>query len=107
VIRGGDSAQSKADEIKARREAEGTLGQPQPVATPSEPQSGSQTVAQAGGGPTTHAPAREPLRAFVWPCEKRTAHESHGDCPGVMAHPLTMIGGGYRAVETEADPDGD
>jgi len=100
-----DTAQSKADIIKARREAEGTLGQPQPVATPSEPQSGSQTVAQAGGGPTAHAPAREPLRAFAWPCGKRTAHESHGDCPGVKGHPLTMIGGGY--VETEADPDGD
>jgi hypothetical protein len=87
--------------------SEPTGRQPHANATPSEPQSGSQTVAQAGGGPTTHAPAREPLRAFAWPCEKRTAHESHGDCPGVKAHPLTMIGGGYRVVETEADPDGD
>lgn len=104
MIRGGDRAQTKADEIKARRQAEGTLGQPQPVATPSDATTASQTVAQSTGGPTTHAPAREPLRAFVWPCEKRTAHESHGDCPGVKAHPLTMMGGGYREEEIQ---DGD
>ena len=69
-------------------------------------------VAQTGGGPTTHAPAREPLSGFRWPCERRVAHgphpvpcdqcaeEGHGQCPntcpGVGAHPLTMIGGKYR-----------
>jgi hypothetical protein len=83
------------------------LGQPQPVATPSEPLRASQTVVQGTGGSPAHPRTREPLRAFVWPCEKRTAHDSHGDCPGVKAHPFTMIGGGYREVETEASPDGD
>lgn len=69
-------------------------------------------VAQTGGGPTPHAPAREPLSGFRWPCERRYAHgphptpcdqcaeEGHGQCPnacpGVGAHPLTMIGGHYR-----------
>ena len=82
-------------------------------------------VAQTGGGPTTHAPAREPLSGFRWPCERRDAHGPHnayadaspsefcpvcgrergqsharsdcdGECPGVDAHPLTMIGGRYR-----------
>lgn len=66
-------------------------------------------VAQPATGPTPHAPAREPLSGFRWPCARRTAHgphatpcdqcdeEGHGqcpnECPGVAAHPLTMIGG--------------
>lgn len=102
-----DSAQEKADQIKARRKAEGTLGQPQPVATPSEALRASQTVVQGTGGSPAHPRTHEPLSAFVWPCEKRTAHEPHDDCPGVKAHPLTMIGGGYREVETEETTDGD
>lgn len=67
-------------------------------------------VAQTGGGPTTHAPAREPLSGFRWPCDRRVAHKAHGSddrpayrdgvriasCPGVGAYPTTMIGGGYR-----------
>lgn len=52
------------------------------------------------------------MSEFQWPCEKRTAHEAHpiygemvlqtgdgkehpivvGQCPGVKAHPNTMIG---------------
>ena len=76
-------------------------------ATPSDALSTSEPVAQTRGGTPTHPHTREPLRAFVWPCEKRTAHEPHGDCPGVKAHPRTMIGGGYRAVETEENQDAD
>ena len=44
---------------------------------------------------------------FQWPCEKRTAHDAHDDCPGVKTHPNTMIGGSYRVVETEETTDGD
>lgn len=28
---------------------------------------------------------------FMWPCDKRRAHGSHDDCPGVKTHPLCMI----------------
>lgn len=55
-----------------------------------------QTVAQPATGPTTHAHTREPLSGFRWPCERRTAHGPHDGCPGVAAHPLTMIGGQHR-----------
>jgi hypothetical protein len=29
---------------------------------------------------------------FQWPCGRRVAHGPHGKCPGVKAHPNTMIG---------------
>lgn len=62
-------------------------------------------------------------KVFEWPCERREAHHAHPkrtacsrchgrffsshpapcdqdvvleSCPGVRAHPLTQIGGGYR-----------
>lgn len=61
-----------------------------------EPTTAPQTVAQPATGPTTHAHTREPLSGFRWPCERRTAHGPHDGCPGVAAHPLTMIGGQHR-----------
>ena len=44
---------------------------------------------------------------FEWPCYKRHAHGPHEveaetdddwnwDCPGVKAHPATMIGGNFK-----------
>ena len=36
---------------------------------------------------------QEILDRFEWPCDLRIAHGGHDDCPGVSAHPLTMIGG--------------
>lgn len=77
-----------------------------------------QTVAQPTGGTTPPpAPARAAAGRFDWPCDRRDAHGRHnvgnneaiteeqrsaliwsGDwphCPGVKAHPTTMIGGGY------------
>jgi hypothetical protein len=51
-------------------------------------------------------------RKFEWPCDRRDAHHPHiikvqvddksyqvHDCPGVGAHPLTQIGGGYKEEE--------
>ncbi len=38
---------------------------------------------------------------FEWPCDLRIAHGPHGDCPGVKAHPATMIGGRHEQTETE------
>ena len=61
-----------------------------------EPTTSPSDVAQPATGPTTHAPTREPLSGFRWPCERRTAHSPHDGCPGVAAHPLTMIGGQHR-----------
>ncbi len=86
--------------------SEPTAGQPQPAATPETPTTGSQTVAQPAAGTPTHPRTREPLSVFAWPCEKRTQHDPHDDCPGLKAHPSTMIGGGY-ADEVEAETDGD
>ena len=63
-----------------------------------------------------------PERKFKWPCARRDAHGPHRtskpvmepsvnghlpvmrdieeyDCPGVKAHPATMIGGGYKEGE--------
>ena len=71
-------------------------GQPQASETPSEALRAPSEAPEDGGGPPTHAHAPEPLTGFVWPCEKRIAHDRHDDCPGVRAHPNTMIGGGYR-----------
>lgn len=49
------------------------------------------------------------LSEFEWPCDKRRAHGPHevvertgpqdwelSECPGVLAHPATMIGGRLR-----------
>lgn len=71
----------------------------------------SQTVAQPTGGPPAHpAPTRAAAGRFDWPCDRRDAHGPHTvreqmltgpnefeerECPGVKAHPTTMIGGGY------------
>jgi hypothetical protein len=69
-------------------------------------------------------PARE---EFKWPCYKRKAHGKHykacfdhpeelgmtgpfepcpncEECPGVLAHPATMIGGGDAQARPEAQP---
>jgi hypothetical protein len=50
-----------------------------------------------------------PVEEFDWPCDRREAHHPHEvidqtgpqdwdrwECPGVGAHPLTMIGGAYK-----------
>lgn len=58
------------------------------------------------------ADEEQAVRDFPWPCAIRTAHEAHhpsrltltqaqidmhgGDCPGVKAYPLTMIGKAHR-----------
>lgn len=33
------------------------------------------------------------MARFEWPCDRREAHGPHDGCPGVKAHPNTMIGG--------------
>lgn len=32
---------------------------------------------------------------FKWPCIRKEAHAEHDFCPGVRAHPSTMIGGAH------------
>lgn len=60
------------------------------------------------------------MSEFEWPCHKRTAHGPHEvwatdfdatdyKCPGVPAHPDTMIGGGHakeQAVRSDEAGDG-
>lgn len=36
------------------------------------------------------------MSEFKWPCDRRVAHKPHGNCPGVKAHPNTMIGKACR-----------
>lgn len=42
-------------------------------------------------------------RQYAWPCDLRIAHGRHDDCPGVPAHPDTMIGHGSLPTVDEDD----